>query len=299
MRRTIGLALAGAGAFLIALAVILPTYVTGQLIKFPLNEYESVTLTATGASYLSPVTLTEVRQASLRETDTIEGNALAGDGSTAVWEEFTYIANTSGNKPVEPMTQVLAFNRVTAELVQCCGTNVDGLPAAPSGIAGYVFPVGTRKQTYQVFDATLGRPVPASYAGSATVDGVAAYMFSSTAAPSDMGLGPLSAAEPEYYTAHVTYWVDPETGMLLKLAEDEDEYLVHPGTGVTAATVLNADLTTTQASVQSLVSQDQRDRDRVTRFRLVLPVTSGAAGLVALAVGAVLVIWSSRTQRHV
>jgi DUF3068 family protein len=67
---------------------------------------------------------------------------------------------------------------------------------------------------------------------------------------------------------------------------------------VTAATVFNADLTTTQASVQSLVSQDQSDRDRVTRFKLLLPVASGAAGLVALAAGAVLVIWSSRTQRY-
>ena len=41
MRGIIGLILAGLGAFLIAVAVLLPTWVVGQVVKFPLSESET------------------------------------------------------------------------------------------------------------------------------------------------------------------------------------------------------------------------------------------------------------------
>ena len=46
MRRLIGITLAGLGAFLIVGALLLRTYVGGQLIKFPLSEYVVTTLLA-------------------------------------------------------------------------------------------------------------------------------------------------------------------------------------------------------------------------------------------------------------
>ena len=46
MRRNIGLVLAGLGAFLIVLAVVLPTWIVGQVVKFPLNEFQTATLAA-------------------------------------------------------------------------------------------------------------------------------------------------------------------------------------------------------------------------------------------------------------
>ncbi|HEY1622193.1 MAG TPA: DUF3068 domain-containing protein [Streptosporangiaceae bacterium] len=294
MRRAVGLALAGFGAFLIVVAVILPTYISGQIVKFPLNEYETITLTGTGASYLSPVTLTEVKDASLRATETIKGDAGSGDGSTAVWDEFTYIVDTARNQPVLPMTRVFAFDRQSAELVQCCGESVDGQPDAQTGIAGYVFPIGTRKHTYQVYDAILGRAVPFAYTGTAVVHGVKAYLFEGTVAPADIGITPLSATEREYYSGSMTYWVDPETGLPLKLGEHEDEYLVHPATGARAATVFDANLTTTPATVRGLVASDQESRHKLSRFRLLLPVTAGTAGLVALVAGVVLAVRTAR-----
>lgn len=295
MRRTVGLLLAGGGAFLVALALILPEYLMSQFIVFPLDEDETITLTATGASYLSPVSLTVISGASLRATLTIKGDPSAGDSSTAVWHVVTASYDTARNQPVQPMTQVLALNRKSAALVQCCGASVNGQPVVESGIAGYAFPVGTRRQTYQVFDPTLDKPVPASYLGPATVDGVAAYVFESVVAPTDVGRTPLSGADPEYYAAHVTYWVDPRTGMLLRLTRQEHRYLVRPGSGALAATLLDADLVTTRASVRNLVSLDQRVRDRIKWFRLLPPLTAGPAGLAALVAGIVLALRFSAT----
>ena len=52
MRRT-GLVLAGLGAFLIVFALLQAFWVTGQVIKFPLNQYASVTLADPNATYFS------------------------------------------------------------------------------------------------------------------------------------------------------------------------------------------------------------------------------------------------------
>jgi len=53
MRRVVGLVLAGLGVILIAAAVLLPTVVSGQVVKFPLNESTSAILAGSGVSYFS------------------------------------------------------------------------------------------------------------------------------------------------------------------------------------------------------------------------------------------------------
>ena len=57
------------------------------------------------------------------------------------------------------MTRTFAFDRRTALLVNCCGANVNGDSSIDQrGYLGYVFPIGTQKQTYDVFDTTLNQP---------------------------------------------------------------------------------------------------------------------------------------------
>jgi len=86
MRGVTGLVLAGLGAFLILVAVLLPTWLSGQVIKFPLNEYETATLAASNASYFSPASLSEKTGVSMEATYTIKGDASKGNSSTAVWK---------------------------------------------------------------------------------------------------------------------------------------------------------------------------------------------------------------------
>ena len=86
MRGIIGLVLAGLGAFLIALAVLLPAWVVGQVLKFPLSESETATLEASNATYFSVSALRERTGVTLEATYTITGDAAAGSSSTAVSE---------------------------------------------------------------------------------------------------------------------------------------------------------------------------------------------------------------------
>ena len=91
MRGIIGLVLAGLGAFLILLAVLLPTWVVSQVVKFPLNEYETATLEAHNASYLSASSLSEKTGVTMEATYTIKGDGSKGNSSTAVWNEYSYV----------------------------------------------------------------------------------------------------------------------------------------------------------------------------------------------------------------
>jgi hypothetical protein len=286
MRRVCGLVLAAAGAFLLLTAVLLPTYIADQVIRFPLNVYESVTLTATDARYFSSIALKEFTAADIQATETIKGDPAVGDASIAVWDEFSYLYDTTHKLPVYATSRAFALDRRSAELVNCCGENIDGDSAvSQSGLAGYVFPFGTRKQTYQVFDVTLERPEPFTYSGSDTVDGVAAYKFTENISPTQVGFSQLSATEPEYYSVHLTYWIDPVTGALLQVRQDEDEYLVNPVTKATVTTLFDADLVTTPAAVRGLVRLDDPARKRIALLRTTLPLVFGIGGVVAVIAG--------------
>jgi hypothetical protein len=261
MRRVIGLTVSGLAVACAAIAVVLGGHLTGPAAGSLANKRETIVLTAAGASYLSPTRLTEITGASIEVTDTIKGAPEAGFPQIAVWREVSSAYDTTHHQPLLPMSRTFAFDTATAELVNCCNQNINGNSVIPQrGIAGWVFPRNTRKQTYDVFDATLGEPEPFSYAGTDTVGGIRAYRFEENIHAARAGFSLLSKTEPELYSMHRTYWVDPETGALLKISENEDLYLVKPRTGATVTHLFAADLSTTPATVARLVRQDRRDR---------------------------------------
>jgi hypothetical protein len=194
------------------------------------------------------------------------------------------------------MSRTVVFDRRTAELINCCGGNIngDGL-IRQDGIAGYAFPVGTGKQTYYVFDAVLDKPEPVAYSGTDTVDGILTYRFAEDVSAADAGFSPLSSADPELYTMHRVYWVDPETGMVLKVTENEDLYLVKAATGSVAAHLFTADLHTTPGTVGRLAGQDARARNEIARVAGARLVLFGVAGGLALAAGCLLALGLGRT----
>ncbi len=299
MRRNIGLVLAGLGAFLIVLAVVLPTWIVGQVVKFPLNEYQSATLAASNASYFSAKTLTEQTGVNLQATYTIKGDGTAGTSSTAVWNEYSYVYDRTNHYAVQQTTRRFAFDRKTGELTMCCGANVNGDSSVQQrGLVGYVFPFGTKKQTYQVFDITLDKPVPFPYAGTATVRGVTTYKFTEDIAPTQVatqtvpgslvGMSAASVTLPEYYEIHLTYYVDPVTGALVNVEEHQTMSLHNPSTGAQALLLFDADLKVTPAALTTIVKLDTDGRSKLNLLKVVLPLALGIAGVIALVAGLIL-----------
>jgi hypothetical protein len=290
MRRDAGAVLAGLGSFLIAMALALPYYVVGQVTKFPLSENETATLTGTSVSYFSPAEDAEVTGADIRATDTITGDPTAGSSSVAVWSQLSYVYDTTNNRLVQIATRTFAFDRRTAQLVRCRCANVDGDSAiAQTGVAGQVFPVGTRPLGYDVFDTTMNRPEPFGYDGTAVVDGIRAYRFVENVPPTRLGYSPLSATQPEYCTIHQIDLVDPQTGLLLSVEEYRKLFLRDPATGAQTLVLYGGDLRATPASVSAMVKLDTAERDKIRLLGTVLPIALGIAGALALIAGILLV----------
>ena len=263
-RHAASLMLAALAVACAASAVIMGWRIAGRVAERPLGGHETAVLTAVGASYLSPTTLTEVTGASIAVTDTITPVASTDYPGLAIWDVRTSTVDTTTHQQLEPMSRTVVFDRTTAELVNCCGGNINGDAFIPqAGIAGWAFPVGTRKQAYDVFDTVLDKQEPVRYSGTEMIDGIAAYQFSQDITGAKAGLSALSSKDPELYSVHRVYWVDPQTGMLIDMTENEDLYLASPTTGAVVTHLFRADLHATPASIAALASQDARIRDEI------------------------------------
>ncbi len=299
MRRVIGLILAGFGTFLISLAVLLPTWIGSHVIKFPLNEYETATLKASNASYFSASALAEKTGVTMQATYTIKGDGAAGSSSTAVWNQYSYVYDLTNRQAVQQMTRRFAFDRKTAVLVNCCGANINGDSSVEQrGYLGYVFPIGTKKQTYDIFDPTLNRPVPFTYSGTSSVRGIPTYVFVENIAPVQVGtqvvpgsLVGMSAATvtlPQFYSIHLVYDVDPDTGALINVNEHQTVSLRDPATGAQALLLFDADLIATPATITTVVGLDNTGRNELSLLETTLPLVLGIVGGVALIAGLIL-----------
>src|SRR5919108_3664295 len=296
--RRVGLVLAGLGACLVVFAVLMVTWVSSQVIKFPLNQYASVTLTDSNASYFSPAKLAPLTGVTMEATYTIKGNAAAGNSSTAVWNQFLYVYDQTNKLPFQSMTRTFAFDRKTAQLVNCCGANVNGNTSVRQyGYVGIVLPIGTQKKTYDVFDPNIGKTVPFAYAGLGEVSGTEAYKFTGNVPPTQNGTqtvpGSLvnqsasSVTLPQFYEAHTTYWIDPVTGALLNVTQRE-KVALRDSSGAQALLLFDANLAATQTSINGLVAIDNSELTKHSFVSTLLPLVTGVLGGILLIVGIVL-----------
>jgi hypothetical protein len=304
MRRVLGLVLTGLGAFLLALALLLRFYLPGQVIKFPLNEYQVTTLTGHNFTYFNTKQLRVLTGVNAKATSTVEGDVSAGSSSTAVWNDFTAIEDTTNNAPIEFVSLRSAFNRRTGAIVDCCGayvsiSNLATRNGHQSG-QGLVWPLGTQKQTYQVFDATLGKPEPFRYEGTSTIDGMTAYRFaervinlqfaSQTLPGSLVGYGSLpSVTLPEYATETNTFWVDPVTGAPLDVTENRTLSL-EDITGATKLILYKGDLTATPQSIASAVNTANSAHLKIDLVADIGPLAGLLLGVGLMVVGVALIL---------
>jgi hypothetical protein len=300
MRRIIGFTLAVLGVLLIAAAVSLPTWVSSQVIKFPLDENQTATLAASNASYFSQKALTERTGVSIQATYTITGEPSKGSSSTAVWDQLSTVTDVTNHEQISQQTRTFAFDRRTGQLVDCCGASLNGDKSVhQSGLVGSVFPFGTQKQTYQVYDTTLKRTAPFVYSGSSTVNGIPVYEFTEDVAPTQVATLPIPGAligskaavvtMGEFDQIHQIYYVDPETGALLNVNEHQIVTLRDPATRAVAKVLYDADLIVTPETLKTVTALDSSGRDTLALVQTILPIVLGVAGGVALLAGIFLV----------
>ncbi len=293
-RGRLRLVLAGVGAFLLVTAVLLRFYAAPRLIAAPVDVYEQDMLVSPHASYFDEGALVTRHDVRLTYTLTVRGDQRASSNTTGIWDSFASLADPKRHNVINTVYQRYAFDRRTGQLSMCCGASVnDSTTVKQSGI-GLFWPIGTKKQTYQVFDNNSMKSWPASYAGETKDTGVQTYEFTQhvpatlvdqmTGVPTSLlGIsGPSkNVVANRYYQATNTFWVDPRTGVLVDEEVKGQSYLTGPG-GQGKLVAVDLDLRMDQASRQSLAAQANKNAQSITMVSLLGPVGLGVLGLVLL-----------------
>lgn len=290
--------LIGFGTFFLVSALLFRFEVPGRLARFPLNEYEIMTLRGTDVSYFSLAKLTELTGVTMQATYTIRGAPIPADTvkvpNVVVWQSFVAIEDLTSHLPFQYTYQQLAMDRSTGRLVNWRGNVIGSHRNPPVAGQGYVWPFGTGKHSYQIFDTNLLKPVTARYAGTATIAGITTYRFvetvrdqqigTQTLPGSLVGLSAKSVTLPEFYSTTSTYWVDPVLGNPLKISQNETLTLRDSG-GATRLVLLHGTLTTTPASVRTVAATDRSNLGKAAMIKDIIPATAGVIALILLAAG--------------
>ena len=293
-RGRLSVVLLGVGAFLVVVAALVRFYAAPQLIAAPNDVYETDTLVSPHASYFDEGALVTWHDVRLTYTLTIRGDQRASSGKIAVWDSFASLADPKLHNVINSVYQRSAFNRRTGQMVQCCGASVnDSTQIKQQGI-GLFWPIGTKKQTYTVFDNNSMKSWPAHYVGEVKDTGVQTYEFTQhvPATVSDVMTGvPTSllgikgpsrnVVANRYYTADNTFWVDPRTGVLVDEEVKAQSYLTATN-GQGRLNAVSLDLRMTPGSRHSLADQANKNAQSITVLSVLGPLALGVLGIILL-----------------
>jgi hypothetical protein len=235
MRRKSALILLVAAAFCVALAPLLREFVLPRLVAKSLageDAYKVVVLEANNATLLGAPE--EPGKARITAVQTIRPNADASKDGTVVWDLNLVVLDSAG-KVVTELPERYAFDAATQTPRNCCGEQIDGAPAAHTGLA-YKFPFFVAKRDYNFYDSRAHAANVISYKGTAERDGLKTYRFEQqvpwTKIPMPKKLpGDLDPVVLEkegkqlWYTVTRKMWVEPVTGTPVYVEESHKEEL--------------------------------------------------------------------------
>ena len=302
MRRRLGFALLTLGFFVVTLAPMLRFYAAPKLTKAPLNEQTKTTYVARGSSYIDLFSGAQAFDAALVQTVTINGDVRSGGGKTAVWNSFTALEDSGTGEALQVNSWRMAFDRKSGLLKNCCGAvivnrDVRDTTTKQQGL-GAIWPVAdVSKKTYQQFDPTTKLAWPATYAGTERISGISTYKFVQRIQPTRIatlpaaplqGLSGVSKYPADVmYSAVISTWVDPRTGMPVDQRRQITS-TVRGADGSAGPTVLSTDLRVNDTSRAALVRSSDDKAGQLTAIKVTWPLVTLIGGLILLAAGAVL-----------
>ncbi|MEO3786545.1 DUF3068 domain-containing protein [Actinocorallia sp. B10E7] len=297
------------GAFFLTMAPLTRFYIADRVIAAPLDFGENLTLAAEEASYYDVIRNKVRSGVELKASLNLGGDIKSSDDDLMVANGILELY--SGKSLISLNEFRMAFDRRTGLLKNAKGSGVDRNTEITQTGYWMMLPIGNvQKETYQLFDLITGRTWPARFTGVEEVAGISAYRFEqhveptlvahskNKVAPSVVGLP--DKAKPgkidRYYESTNTLWVDPRTGMPIKLRQNVNSTLRtadgHEGVFV------EADLVLDDKGVQALAKASAGYADTISMLRTTLPGVSLAVGLVLLAVGGVLSLLAGGRRRR-
>ena len=316
MKRGVGLVLVGLGVFLIVLGALLRFTVVPAVAKAPLSPGESTggvtqtDQTGVAARLFDPSTLSERTDVPLTVTRFTRGDVPASQtdeakaADLAIYDTFQRVEDNAG-VVILASTARFAFNRVTSEMSNCCGANLDGENVEMSGIVPLKFPMFTQPQNYPYFDTSLNDTVDAVFQGEEEVEGLKVYRFLVSVPPTQTGTlevpgslvgSPLpNFVAPRFYSNELTMWVEPSTGAIVKGESAQLQTLRGPD-GTDKVVILDAVIGTTPEEATAGVDFAKTQAALISLLNNTVPLIGVILGVILLIVGILLVVTGRKQQ---
>lgn len=214
---------------------------------------------------------------------------------------------TQDDRLIAQVEYRLAADRHTQALVDCCATQVDGVPVSPAGAGNPLrLPWFTSQAPYPYFDPVLLEPVELIPIGQEEVEGISALKFQQPAVPMALGTvqvpGRLTGSSADTvglvrtYTVNRTLWVDPTTGIILRQVERVQESL-REGSGQDVVTLLAVSTASTTEQVQASVAAAREQGRPVLWAHSYGPALCLGLGSLFLLLGVVGILLRVRAER--
>lgn len=301
MRRIVGLVLVGLAGFLLAMTALVKWYAYPRLAVVPLDQDSVSVSVGEDMTYFDRGTLseqTDTLTSTLRTIGDVEASEDEGN-NTAVWDQSTTTVRSSDGVEISVGTIRAAFDRTGGDAVDCCDANIDDEPVTYEGNI-FKFPFNTPKDdSVMWWDEDLKRANPMTYEGEEEVLGLNTFKYTQSIEPEQVGTidvppGVLGEAGEEVLTAEIyfgverTYWVEPETGVIMKAETKPNQTLRYNGEDKVVATRGVTGYPDEQ--VQDNIDEYQSLGSQLHLLRVTLPLVGMVGGLLALVAGALLVL---------
>lgn len=302
MRGKLGPILSGIGGFLVVIGILLNVYAYPRLAVAPMDQDSISKLNGQGATVFDIPTVSEIETDLITTAKTVgdvEASEEAGD-DIRIWVNSTSTKSTDGTVRARSVERV-AFDAFTGEAVNCCGSysEMEQGNAEEVQFKGQVFkfPFQTEQKDYLWWDGTIKRAVEAKYTRTEEVEGLETYVFVQTIEPevwTQMNLPGTIVGETGPKSKEVrpidrsygnvrTFWVEPETGVVLKRAEEQSAHLQVDGENRVTLTSVNTAFS--DETIQTNVDEYGPKSKQLKLIRSTLPLALGIGGLVLLVVG--------------
>lgn len=298
MRKFLPAIVIGVGAFLLTLALLMRFYAVPKLAVVPLDQNSTQVVLGPNSTFLDVENL-KIEKGTIKTVATVIGDPEASKEASkktgrdlAVWDKGQYSDNNDSPPPMDGGTERIVFDRFTGEAVNCCGENADGEPIEHKGQL-VKFPFFTEKKTYDYWDGTTAKAYPAEFKGVETIEGLKVYRFEQEVPRTKteerevpaflFGLPDKPVKADRYYQNHRTFLIEPTTGVMIKLTEQQLQTLEVPGAA--PITALETTSSFDDATVKKNVDDYKSKSAQLAMIKSTGPVGSGLLGAILILAG--------------
>ncbi|MFC9554548.1 DUF3068 domain-containing protein [Rhodococcus sp. NPDC056960] len=313
--RILACILVGLGAFLLAVAILIPTYTVGKLEKTPL-DLEVTTIAEGSGSVLNSQALlagkaevnTNVPLVSQRYVTTED----PANADVVTLQAGQTLRRTDKQGDTGLLSAIVDRSTVDRKTAMPTNDPVGTIQTQPNQPAEevprdglqYKFPFNSEKKSYPYFDLSARATQDIDFVEETEINGLKVYHYNQTIAPVDLSKvvnsptnkltlpadtwgvpgGTLPVTMTRWYTNVRDVWVEPETGVVVKGQEQLHQYYAR-NKDKPEIDVLKVELPFNEQTIEYQVQQAKDGMDKISTFGRTVPIIAGILGVIALIAG--------------